>query len=119
MTISHKTRDCEDCHSNSKAVGLGSGFHDARANGVAVPFGMDQIVDRKGRQLQATSHEGARPFNRDEINRVLKVDLCISCHDAQRDPDLWRKVTDVTGFASTDQKHKNILEKLLKKSTKK
>ena len=48
-----------------------------------------------------------------------RVRLCISCHDMQSIPDTWKKFTDVTGFAKTDEKHRKILEMLLKEGTKK
>lgn len=65
-TVTRETRSCEDCHANPKAVGLGSGIYNARNNGLDIDFGLDRIVDEEGKQLQATSHVGARPFNKEE-----------------------------------------------------
>jgi hypothetical protein len=114
-TVSREARACEDCHSSRKAVGLGGGVYDTRANGVDVPFELERIVDEKGRQLQATGHFGARPFNMEEQNRVLRVSVCISCHDAQKNAAVWKRVTDVTGFAKTDEKHRDILRRIFEK----
>jgi hypothetical protein len=74
-------------------------------------------VDEKGKPLQAATHPGARPFNREELGRVLKVGVCVSCHGAQRDAYIWKKVTDVTGFAATDARHREIINRLFKEGT--
>jgi hypothetical protein len=88
-TVTKKGRTCEDCHASRKAVGLGSGIYDSKRNGVDIPFELERIVDEKGKQIQATNHYGARPFN------------------------------DVTGFAKTDEKHKEILKKIFDRGSKK
>ncbi len=69
-TISRRARTCPDCHANPKASGLGHGIFQPIRNGLDIPFGLEQIVDQEGRQLQATSHDGARPFNRNELERI-------------------------------------------------
>mgnify|MGYP001611833703 FL=1 len=116
-TISKEARTCEDCHANRKAVGLGTGIYNAKANGIDIPFELEQIIDKDGKQLQATSHYGARPFNKEEIDRIMRVNVCVSCHDLKKDAKIWKKATDVTGFAKTDAKHKEILKKLFSKGT--
>lgn len=116
-TISKESRSCEDCHSNRKTIGLGGGIYNSRANLVDIPFEPERIVDEDGRQIQATSHYGARPFNKEEIDRIMRVNVCVSCHDAQKDAAIWKKVTDITGFAKTDAKHKEILKKIFEKGT--
>jgi hypothetical protein len=35
------------------------------------------------------------------------------------DTELWKKVTDVTGFTMTDEKHKEIVKKIFRKGSKK
>lgn len=117
-TISKESRTCEDCHANRKALGLGSGIYNTKANGVDVPFELERIVDEQGRQLQATSHYGARPFNKEEMQRIMRVNVCISCHQYTRDPSIWKKVTTVTGFAKTDKMHQDILKGILERDTK-
>lgn len=111
-TISKEARTCEDCHANRKALGLGTGIYNTAANGVNIPFELERIVDEEGRQIQATSHYGARPFNKEEQQRIMRVNVCISCHDATTDAEIWRKVTDVTGFARTNKAHEGILKKI-------
>jgi len=118
-TISKEARTCEDCHANKKAIGLGSGFYNSQASGVDIPFELERIVDEEGRQIQAISHYGARPFNKDEQDRIQRVNVCISCHEVQQDAQIWKKVTDVTGLAKTNEKHKEILRKIFKKGAKK
>ena len=116
-TITTEARTCEDCHASRKAIGLGTGIYNSRANGVDIDFELERIVDEEGRQIQATNHEGARPFNKEEQQRILRVNTCMSCHKGQ-DADIWKKVTDVTGVAETDEMHKKIIEKILKEGTK-
>ncbi len=113
-TVTKEARNCEDCHSNRKALGLGTGIYDSKANGLDIPFELERIVDEEGRQLQATSHYGARPFNKEELERIVRINACASCHDLMRERDIWKKVTDVTGFAENDAMHKKILKKMLK-----
>lgn len=116
-TVTKEARTCEDCHSNKKAIGLGTGIYNAKANGVDIPFELERIVDEQGKQIQSTSHYGARPFNKEEIDRIMRVNVCASCHDLQKDAAIWKKVTDVAGFAKTDAKHKELLKKLFEKGT--
>lgn len=103
----------------TKTIGLGTGIYNAMANNIDIPFELERIVDEKGKQIQATSHYGAHPFNKEEQDRIMRVNVCLSCHDYQKDAAIWKKVTDVTGFAKTDAKHREILKKIFKKGTKK
>ncbi|RJQ56649.1 MAG: hypothetical protein C4526_01455 [Nitrospiraceae bacterium] len=116
-TIAKEARACEDCHANRKTIGLGGGIYNPKANGVDIPFELERIVDENGKQLQATNHYGARPFNKEEQDRIMRVNVCVSCHDAQKDAEIWKKVTDVTGFAKTDAKHMELLKTIFKKGT--
>jgi len=47
---------------------------------VDLPFELEKIVEKEGRQLQATSHYGARPFNREELAKITRVSTCAACH---------------------------------------
>lgn len=116
-TISKAARTCEDCHANRKALGLGTGVYDAKKNGVDLPFELERIVDENGKQLQASGRDGARPFNKEELERIQRVNSCLGCHDAQADAAKWKKVTDVTGFARTDPAHRKLLKKALEKAS--
>ncbi len=112
-TIRPRARSCEDCHANPKALGLGDGIYLSRANGLKLPFGLDRFVDEEGRQLQATSHEGARPFNKEELDRILRVNTCAACHGYMRDREFWKGLTKRFGQAPDDTAHKRILKKIL------
>ncbi|MBI4775364.1 MAG: hypothetical protein HY788_14540 [Deltaproteobacteria bacterium] len=83
-TIRRQVVRCEGCHLNAKAAGLGA--LQIRLNGdkpVAVPltrprldgldisFQLSQMVDLTGRPVQVSTHGGARPFNADELRRLL------------------------------------------------
>ncbi|MEW6351658.1 MAG: hypothetical protein AB1646_21630 [Thermodesulfobacteriota bacterium] len=105
----HTTRTeaprCVDCHLDPKALGLGEGrmapatgkgrleaqgAYDSRASGLQIPYPLDAIVDRNGKTLQGTSHTLSRPFNREEIGRILGIGPCLPCHDRYDDP-VWQK----------------------------
>ena len=79
-TITEKPRICEDCHNTDKALGLGSGIYDSFANGLNIDFELERIVDEEGNQIQTTNHVGARPFNKEEMDRMRMDTTCIICH---------------------------------------
>ncbi len=117
-TVTKQARSCADCHMSSKALGLGSGFYDSRANGLPIDFELERIVDEEGNQIQETAHEGARPFNKEELQRMRRSGTCVSCHGA--DPELWQKVKGKAGVeaAPTDELHNRGIEKILKRAGK-
>lgn len=101
-TTQEKGRDCVDCHSSPKTVGLGEGtvveregrleFHGVdrgveTSNGKTVPF--DAYVTIDGEALQYSSRPEVRPFNGLELDKVLRVGLCVGCHKSYDDP-LWK-----------------------------
>ncbi len=92
-------RKCTECHGDPKAIGLGDGMiltdngvlkirstYDSRSSGMDMDFPPDAIVNIKGEVLQSPSTKTGRPFNRDEIRRILRVNLCTGCHDTYNDP---------------------------------
>lgn len=116
-TVTKKSRTCADCHMNSKAVGLGSGTYEITRNfpdGAPINFELERIVDEQGRQIQQTSREGARPFNKAELERIDQSGTCIACHGA--DPEVWEKVKGKAEAAPTDEMHRKAIEKLLQKA---
>ena len=114
-TISRGARTCENCHSEPKAVGLGSGHYVSRFNGIDIPFELERIVDEDGNQIQGTSHVGARPFNKEEIQEITRVNVCLSCH--QKEPSIfWENVEEKWGEAETSEVHKEVLNQILIKS---
>ncbi|MFV0439349.1 MAG: hypothetical protein ACK5PS_18365 [Desulfopila sp.] len=95
-------RSCTDCHAAPKTVGLGEGtvfLQDGElafrptgrgvqtAEGETVP--LDAWVDLSGTPLQHGSRADLRPFNSDELERILRVGRCVGCHDSYQDT-LWQ-----------------------------
>lgn len=104
-TTQEKGRECVDCHASPKTVGLGEGTVYERdgkltfagldqgvdtAHGRTVPF--DAWVSIDGEQLQHGSRSDVRPFNRNELEKILRVGLCVGCHDSYGDP-VWKNYT--------------------------
>jgi len=115
-TTAHEARICADCHMSSKALGLGSGFYISRDNGLDIDFELERIVDEEGSQIQETAHEGARPFNREEQNRIRRTGTCLACHGAES--GFWETVRERGGVteAPTDELHREAIGKILRKA---
>lgn len=107
-TISAQSRTCAECHQNRKTLGLGSGHYKIEANfpdGPApVPFELERIVDEDGKQLQATNHVGARPFNKEEMQRIWRAGTCMACHAGER--------VKLQGKAPDDATHATMIRKM-------
>jgi len=81
-----------------------------------IPFELERIVDEDENQIQATSHVGARPFNKEEIEKIKRVYVCLGCH--QETPSLfWDKVIEKWGEANENKVHKDLLKDILRSST--
>lgn len=104
-TTQEKGRECTDCHTSPKTVGLGEGTVSEEngqlifrgtdrgvdtTNGRTVPF--DAWVTIEGEPLQYGSRDDVRPFNRKELEKILRVGLCVGCHDSYTDP-VWKNYT--------------------------
>jgi len=101
-TTQTKGRTCADCHASPKTVGLGEGTV-TRENGTwkfypvdqgidTLPgrtVGLDTFVTIDGEPLQHGSRENLRPFNREELQRILRIGLCLECHKNMQD-DAYR-----------------------------
>ncbi|MHB8789482.1 MAG: hypothetical protein ACYDBT_06335 [Desulfobulbaceae bacterium] len=98
-TTQIKGRSCEDCHAEPKTVGLGEGTVSKKdgewrftpldqgidtVEGRAV--GLDTFVTIDGKPLQHGSRPDLRPFNGEELRRILRIGLCLQCHKDIRDP---------------------------------
>lgn len=114
-TISRVPRTCEDCHANAKALGLGSGHYIAKRNGVDLPFEFERIVDEDGKQLQATSHVGARPFTKAEMQKIDRANVCLSCHQ-ETPTKFWDKVKSTWGEAKDAKLHHELLREILRQA---
>jgi len=98
-TIQAKGRTCKDCHASPKTVGLGEGTV-VKKDGVWEFFpvergvltdagqtpGFDNYVTIDGEPLQYGSRQDVRPFNGEELRRILRVGLCLDCHATLDDP---------------------------------
>ena len=92
-TTQSKGRRCADCHSSPKAMGLGQGT--AWLEGgrwqfkpTSLPLEttagqtprLDAFVSIDGVPLQKSFRPNLRPFNREELARILTVGTCLPCH---------------------------------------
>ncbi len=102
-TTQAKGRECIDCHGSTKTVGLGEGRIFVRdgqlqflpldqgvITTVGVNVGFDAYVNLAGEPLQHSSRSNVRPFNGEELRAILRVGLCVGCHDRYEDP-IWRR----------------------------
>jgi mono/diheme cytochrome c family protein len=113
-TISTTSRSCADCHMSKKALGLGGGTYNVRANfpgGGGPSFELERIVDEQGKQIQGTAHEGSRPLNKDEQERIARVGTCVACHGSGQ--------IALKNAAPTDELHDKAIQSLLLKASKK
>ena len=98
-TTSGKSRPCIECHADPKVLGLGYGIlhekdhdlafrpvYDSVLAGLKIPFSIDAYVDVQGKPLQSLTKETIRPFNREEILKIVSVEPCIGCHPGYDDP---------------------------------
>jgi hypothetical protein len=73
-TVTKAVRACESCHGNPRALGLGAftSKEHPKLEEFRQPrdYRWDRIVDEDGRPQQATTVEGARPFTREEMDRI-------------------------------------------------
>lgn len=101
-TIQKGSRTCPDCHTSGKTVGLGEGTlrreqgqwrFTAQSQGLKTGAGptppLDAYVDLTGKPLQKSARADLRPFNGVELQRILRVGLCLECHKAL-DDRAWR-----------------------------
>jgi len=105
----HTTRTeaprCVDCHLDAKALGFGEGrmqwtdasnlpklepIYDSRNSGLQIDYPLEAAVDSQGSPLQSTSHKLSRPFNREELKKIVGIAPCLPCHDRYDDP-AWEK----------------------------
>lgn len=101
-TTQAKGRECLDCHASTKTVGLGEGrikqvdgelMFESTEKGVEtsarknVPF--DAYVDLNGVARQHSSRPELRPFNKEELRSILRLGLCVGCHNTYGDP-AWK-----------------------------
>jgi len=83
-TTRRQSRTCVACHRNPAAVGLGSGTVTYRGVGWRFTPTTQPVVPPwvtpEGRVVGQATRSGARPFGRQEIDRILTVGACLPCH---------------------------------------
>lgn len=122
-TVRTEVRSCEDCHLNSKTIGLGTGqlsigadlsgkddamkyTYEMERSGLTAAFPLDVMATPQGNQIASTSHVGARPFNQAEMTRILKVGNCLPCHDGYDDKifqDIYKAYEDFPTKCKKDE----------------
>jgi hypothetical protein len=128
-TVSSKTRSCVDCHMDPETLGLGAGKlilgNDISGKSDAIQYldrsaklaenidaSPDAYTTIKGQPIAGTTQESARPFNQEEISRILKVGNCIPCHERPEDK-IYQNMEKSYKFAGTN-KHRQLRQKILK-----
>jgi hypothetical protein len=111
-TITREARDCGSCHANTKAMGIGLKRISEKPEDLLIDFPLEKIVDEKGIQIQDTSHNKARPFNEEELERI---NSCYVCHYQLDNPDIWMKINDIYEYFKKDKKHIDIYKRIFNK----
>jgi len=89
-TTRRRSRTCAACHRQPAVVGLGSGsvaYRGAAWHLTPAPQPVEPPwVTPEGEVLGQATRSGARPFDRQEIDRILTVGACLPCHRRADDP---------------------------------
>jgi len=93
-TTSLTARDCKYCHNNSLALGFGRGqlnFDSDSNNWVFTPKYAINPIDNlpedawtgflETRNGMVSTRVGARPFNKTEQQKILRIGACLTCHE--------------------------------------
>ncbi len=123
-----KVRSCESCHLSPKTLGLGEGDliigtnNSGKDDSFAPLNRFDQkikasVFDPQAKvsirgEILAGSHQlNARPFNQEEIVKILKVGNCIPCHDQYDDP-IYQNIKKSYSFERTLE-HRQLRKRIL------
>jgi hypothetical protein len=98
-TTRKESRPCADCHVDTKTMGLGEGtawkesgqwrfrgVHQGVTTAAGTTPPLDAYVDIRGTPLQKSARPDLRPFNGQELARILRVGQCLPCHKEYSDP---------------------------------
>ena len=116
-SVGKKVRSCASCHTSPRALGLGEGdinigLNSSGKDDKVLPLvrtdimsGRSQLAPKarltmRGEPLAGISQSGARLFNQEEINRILKVGNCLPCHEQYNDP-IYQNMTKSYLFEKT------------------
>ena len=113
---------CPTCHMDPKVLGLGEGslkitghglhftpLYNSRASGLGIAFPLDAFVSTDGEPLQLASREAARPFNKEELQRITRVAQCLPCHDTYKDPIYREYDRSLSRFRSGEARCNGVL----------
>jgi len=119
-TTRAEARSCEECHADPKVLGIGQGLFQAgktweenRFTPLLKPeinplgFAWESLADAGGLPLASTTHPGARPFNAEELKRILAVAPCLPCHGRYDDP-IWTNPVDAFIRAKLPEHQKKV-----------
>jgi len=108
-TTQKTSRSCDECHNNSKSIGLGDGnlikknnkwFFEGVFSGKNFEMNapMDSCIDINGTATVNFSRNWLRGFNNKEINAILNAGICIKCHKDLNDKVMknWENIEDKT-----------------------
>ena len=145
-TVQKRARSCESCHNNPKSFGFGIEegrvFGDPStdlvvdlmtADGRVIPkrvriqkpgiknltFDWSKILDENYTQLQTVGHHWrlSRALNKEELDKLDRKGVCMSCHKTVPDRDLavslLSHVADAAGVNIDGKMHGEILHKNL------
>jgi len=146
-TTQKRARRCESCHSNPKSMGYGieegklyydpskdfvMDLLDAEGNPIpqqidtqfnAIPnLNMDwsRFIDDDNKQLQTVGHHfsGSRPLNKDELSKLDRRGVCLSCHQIIPDQDvavnLMSHLAEIGGVIIDNEEHSSIINKAIR-----
>ena len=146
-TTQKEARTCESCHNNPKSMGYGINegklYNDPSKNFVmdlldndgkpvalqvdtqfnAIPnLKMDwsKFIDSTGKQLQTVGHHfsGSRPLNNEELAKLDRRGVCMSCHKTVPEHDLAANllshVAKYAGVEINNKEHSSILNKAVR-----
>lgn len=119
-TTRTEVRTCEECHADPKTLGFGEGLFQAGSTwdkNMFTPllkseinplgFAWETLADARGLPLASTTHPGARPFNGEELKRILGVAPCLPCHGRYDDP-IWANPGDAFARAKLPAHQKKV-----------
>ncbi len=142
-SISPVARTCENCHTSPKAIGYGTGnsrnavhiigdaplFSDMskgiygdipgdnaqwQVPGIKdFPFSLEQLITRKGIQVQNMPLPEDRPLDSQERDLTEREGSCAACHQFAG-TDTWQQIIRRYGRAKTPEEHDRMMEKALK-----
>ena len=96
-TTSAKGLRCQACHINTVALGLGDGLFSIKKGSTGQHLDFQPLFQKRAedglprdawcgfltnREKMSSTRVGARPLNREEQVKVLRVGVCLNCHPA-------------------------------------